>query len=110
MEETYCIASDIDVDINPRAEVHPASKIEKNKSKRKNPLIASLLSLIIPGLGQVYAGDLFRGLAFIAALVVSLCLMALIIGFLTFFGTWIFAVVDAYNMVKRQNDRIGWSP
>jgi hypothetical protein len=44
MEEAYYKASDIDVDINPRAEMHPASGIEKNKSKRKSPLIASIIS------------------------------------------------------------------
>jgi hypothetical protein len=32
--------------------------------------------------------------------------MALIIGFFTFIGTWIFAVIDAYRMVKRQNNEI----
>jgi len=32
--------------------------------------------------------------------------MAIIIGFFTFFATWIFAVADAYKMVKKQNDKI----
>jgi hypothetical protein len=31
-------------------------------------------------------------------------LMALIIGFFTFFGIWIFAVADAYNMVRKQHE------
>jgi TM2 domain-containing membrane protein YozV len=84
--------------------------IQKIESKRKSPLIAALLSCLIPGLGQIYAGDLFRGVAVLAGLGFSLCLMALIIGLFTFFGIWIFAVVDAYNMVKMQNDKIGSCP
>ncbi len=70
-------------------------------------MIAALLSCIIPGLGQVYAGDPLRGFAIIAALGVSLCLMALLIGFLTFLGAWVFAVVDAYKMVEKRNSKIG---
>jgi signal peptidase I len=33
-------------------------------SKKRNPFIAALLSLITPGLGQVYNGQLLKGLAF----------------------------------------------
>ncbi|HIH74328.1 MAG TPA: hypothetical protein HA306_03470 [Methanosarcina sp.] len=77
--------------------------MEDARNKRKNPAIAALLSFIVPGLGQIYAGDLYRGLALFAALVVSLCLIALIIGFFTFFATWVFAISDAYKMVKKQN-------
>ncbi len=84
--------------------------IEKIESKKKSPLIAALLSCIIPGLGQIYAGDIFRGVAILAGLGFSFCLMALIIGLFTFFGIWIFAVADAYNMVKKQNDKIGSCP
>jgi TM2 domain-containing membrane protein YozV len=63
-------------------------------------LFAALLFLIIPGLGQVYAGDLLRGFALLAGLGISLCLMALIIGFLTFPAIWIFAVIDAYMCLR----------
>jgi TM2 domain-containing membrane protein YozV len=83
--------------------------IEKIESK-KSPLVAAFLSCIVPGLGQIYAGDLFRGIAILAGLGFSLCLMALIIGLFTFFGIWIFAVADAYNMVKKQNDNRGSCP
>lgn len=107
MEKAYCGTCDTDAEIHPIAEIYPECGIEKTKSKRKSPMIAALLSCIIPGLGQVYAGDLYRGLAMIALLGLSFCLMALIIGFFTFFGTWVFAVIDAYNMVKKQNDKIG---
>jgi TM2 domain-containing membrane protein YozV len=110
MEEVYYKTSDTDAEIHPRAEISPEFGIEKTKSKRKSPLLAALLSLIIPGLGQVYAGDLLRGFALLAGLGFSFCLMALIIGFITIPAIWIFAVIDAYKMVKKHNDEIGSSP
>ncbi|AKB79655.1 hypothetical protein MSHOH_3172 [Methanosarcina horonobensis HB-1 = JCM 15518] len=106
MEEIHPETSDPSVEFHPKADMTPGYGTEETRQKRKNPVIAALLSLIIPGLGQVYAGDLYKGLALFAALVVSLCLIALIIGFFTFFATWIFAVSDAYKMVKKQNDRV----
>jgi len=34
--------------------------------------------------------------------------MALIIGFFTFIGAWIFAIVDAYNMAKNGTVKLGF--
>ncbi len=110
MEEVYNKTFDTDSEIHPEAGIRSGCSIEKIRGKRKSPLLAALLSLIIPGLGQVYAGDLLRGFALLAGLGISLCLMALIIGFLTFPAIWIFAVIDAYKMVKKQNDKINSCP
>ena len=44
-------------------------KKRKNKSKR-NPFIAGLLSLIIPGLGQIYGGKSYKGAKIIIAAIV----------------------------------------
>jgi len=105
MEKAYCEKYDESVEISQRAEICSDRIPEKTKNKRKSPFIAAFLS-IIPGLGQIYAGDLLRGFAIIAAMAISLCLMALLIGFFTFVGAWIFGIVDAYKMVKKQNEKI----
>lgn len=63
MEEAYYKTTGVDTEINARAEISPECSVEKTKSKRKSPVLAALLSLIIPGLGQAYAGDLLRGFA-----------------------------------------------
>lgn len=107
MEEAYYKTSDADAEIHSGVEIPPECDIEKTKRKRKNPVLAALLSLIIPGLGQAYAGDPLRGFALLAGLGVSFCLMALLIGFITFPAIWILAVVDAYKMVKKLNEKIG---
>lgn len=103
MEKMYSETSNSGAELHPKVDVVSEYGMEEIINKRRNPVIVTLLSLIIPGLGQFYAGDLYRGLAVFAALVVSLCLIALVIGFFTFFATWIFAVSDAYKMVKKQN-------
>jgi hypothetical protein len=65
---------------------------------RKSPVTVALLACIVPGLSQVYAGDLYREFALFAVLGFSLYLI--VIGIITFFATLIFAVTDAYKMVK----------
>ncbi|MHC1755282.1 MAG: DUF5683 domain-containing protein [Methanosarcina sp.] len=106
MEKTYSEPSEAYTGVHSKADMVSEYKMEETRIKRKSPAIAALLSLVIPGFGQIYAGDLYRGFALFAALVVSLCLIALIIGFFTFLTTWIFAVSDAYKMVKKQNSGI----
>jgi signal peptidase I len=46
-------------------------KIKAVKTKKRNPLIAALLSIITPGLGQVYNGQLEKGLFFYFAFILS---------------------------------------
>lgn len=104
MEKTYC--KKCDAEVRSKVKTCYDCGLEKIKSKKKSPVVAALLSCVVPGLGQVYGGELYRGLALLAALGFSLCLIVLIIGIFTFFATWIFAVIDAYRMVKRQKLKI----
>ncbi len=104
MEKSYC--KTCDAEILPEFRVCPDCGTERIKNKKKNPAVAALLSCIVPGLGQIYAGELYRGLALFAALGFSLCLIVLVIGIFTFFAAWIFAVIDAYRIVRKQNYEI----
>jgi len=65
----------------------------------KSPGLAALLSLLVCGAGQIYAGRWLRGLGFLAVAVV-----------LTLSGVWPLAIVillasivDAYNLAKKFN-------
>ena len=51
----------------------------KLKSLKKNPIIAGLLSLLIPGLGQIYAGKANKGAKIIFASIVIANLNILIL-------------------------------
>ncbi len=49
------------------------------RNKKRKPLLAAFLSLISTGLGQIYNGELFKGLLMKMALLLSLCLFAVLI-------------------------------
>jgi signal peptidase I len=82
------------------------------KENRRNPLLAALLSLIAPGLGHVYSGQLVPGLSFAGAsmalgsfgtLAVTAgapSLHALLIVALVFFILWIAAAIGAFRAAR----------
>jgi TM2 domain-containing membrane protein YozV len=51
----------------------------KQRTSRRNPLVAAILSLIVPGLGQIYCGDRNRGPAIIVGAIVVANLNILIL-------------------------------
>ena len=83
----------------------------------RHPIVAALLSLALPGLGQLYNGEvnkalwLFLGFAFIgapgetiAALYVPAALMLplLVLCVLLTFGVWLYAIADAWRSAKNR--------
>lgn len=84
----------------------------------RSPFIAALLSLAATGLGQIYCSRLVRGLVlflgsllFAPAIVVAallptatIVLVGLILGLLTVLGVYVFAVVDAFRLARRERD------
>ena len=73
----------------------------------RNPLIAGILSLLIPGLGQIYNGEIGKGIGLIIAHFISLLLMFVIIGFITTPILWIYGMVDAYQTAEKINAAAG---
>jgi len=64
-----------------------------------NPILAAILSFFIPGLGQMYAGDMKRGLIFLVVWIV-LMIVAFFTAFLTSIITLIFDIYAAYDAYK----------
>lgn len=62
----------------------------------KNPTLALILSLFLPGVGQLYNGDSTKGIV--------LLLTALFLGIPTlgiiYLGCWIYGLVDAYQVAS----------
>lgn len=78
---------------------------EKNKGGKKmvNPILAAILSFIIPGLGQIIAGETKRGLIFLVAAIV----LGIITGMIVFAGILslalaIYAAYDAYQIASAE--------
>ena len=71
----------------------------------RNPIIAAILSLIVAGLGQIYNGQILKGVLFIVAQIINGALLYVGIGFITMPLVGLWAVIDAYLVAKRSNVR-----
>jgi TM2 domain-containing membrane protein YozV len=75
----------------------------KKQSQVKNPVWAGFLSLIYPGLGQIYVGEMVKGIIFCAIWAVLIVLCFLGIGWVFAFPFGAYAIVDAYNKAVQIN-------
>ncbi len=72
--------------------------------RRKDAGIATLLSFFLPGAGQIYNGQVGKGLAFLlVSIFVNFPLMFIGVGFITGLITWIWAMIDAHSSAERIN-------
>ena len=74
---------------------------------QKSMGIAILLSLFIPGAGQMYTGKVARGLIVLVLSIVFLMTYILAIVSLVL---WIYSLVDSYNLVKSWNEQLDRNP
>jgi len=72
----------------------------------KNPSIATILSFFFMGLGQIYNGQIGKGIVFIILYGISVTLMWVVIGFVTTPILWIWGMVDANNSAKKINEKM----
>lgn len=74
----------------------------------RNPILAAILSLILSGLGQIYNGQVLKGGVFIVAQLINAALTAVLIGWVLMPIVGLWAMVDAYLVAKRENERYGF--
>jgi TM2 domain-containing membrane protein YozV len=72
----------------------------------KNPALATILSFFFSGLGQIYNGEIGKGIVFIVLYGISIGLMLIVIGFVTTPILWIWGMVDANTSAKRINQHL----
>jgi TM2 domain-containing membrane protein YozV len=75
----------------------------------KNPTIAVLLSFFITGLGQIYNGQIGKGVVFIVLYTISWVSMFVIVGLITTPILWIWGMVDAHSEARRINEELARS-
>jgi len=90
----------------PAAGAAPAPQIVVVRAP-KSPGVAVLLSFLLAGLGQIYNGQIGKGLAFMIAYLFSVALMWVLIGFILAPILWIWSMVDAYRTAERINAQYG---
>ena len=73
----------------------------------KSAGLAAVLSFFISGLGQIYNGQIGKGLVILVVQAINIALMDILIGFITFAVVWVWAIYDAYRVADRINARRG---
>ena len=71
----------------------------------KNPGVAAVLSFFYCGLGQIYNGQILKGVVMFCAYSISWLLMYVLIGFITTPIFWIWGMYDAYRSAERINKK-----
>lgn len=74
------------------------------QSPPKNPTLAAILSFLINGLGQIYNGEIAKGIIIIVVQIINVALMSIIIGFVTAPIVFIWSIYDAYKVAQRINE------
>jgi TM2 domain-containing membrane protein YozV len=69
----------------------------------KNPGLAAVLSFFYMGLGQIYNGQIGKGVAFIVMYTMSWILIILVVGLITTPLMWIYGMYDAYKSAEKIN-------
>ncbi len=81
----------------------PPSPAPTVQFTRKNEGIAAVLSFLFVGLGQIYNGEIGKGIMFLVIGVILVFTMLFLIGFILYPLFWIYNIYDAYNTAKRIN-------
>lgn len=101
----YC--RDCGSEISARAEICPECGIRQqppdgSQSDSNNDAgIAAAASFVIPGLGQVYNGELGKGILFF---IMTVILIASVIGIILAIPLWLFNIYDAYSNAGGDDD------
>jgi len=69
----------------------------------KNPGLAAVLSFFYMGLGQIYNGQIAKGIAFIIAYSVSWLLILVVVGLFTTPILFFYGMYDAYKSAEKIN-------
>jgi TM2 domain-containing membrane protein YozV len=75
-----------------------AALLLEGAAAAKSPGIALVLSLLLPGVGQMYNGQVGKGIAFLIGYIVTIFIFL-------FWIVWIWAMIDAYTTAKEMNLR-----
>ena len=69
----------------------------------KSPGLAAVMSFFIPGLGQIYNGQIGKGIAMVIASVIFAIMMIILIGIPLYIILWLYAIYDAYDTATKMD-------
>lgn len=93
--------------IKEEAEICPHCGVRQKdapqQKQEKNPGLAAVGSFLYTGIGQIYNGQIAKGIVLIVIQFINILLMFVVIGFFTFFIVWVYGIYDAYKTAERIN-------
>lgn len=99
----FCTNCGDQIDVNavicPKCGVQIAGTTEE-----KNPILALILSVFFPGIGQFYNGQPKKGIILIIAAIISVALFIIMIGAVLYLIVWVYALYDAYTSAVSINN------
>lgn len=107
-DEAFC--SSCGETIKKDAELCPHCGVRQNAggaaggAQLKNPGIAAVASFFWSGLGQIYNGQIGKGLVLMVVQAINVALMAVVVGFVTYPLVWIYGMYDAYKTAEKINN------
>ena len=93
-------------EIDEEAVICPQCGVMQQSEKtetQKNEGVAAILSFFFTGLGQIYNGQIGKGIVLIVIQVINIMLMVILVGFITYLIVWIFGMWDAYITAQKIN-------
>jgi TM2 domain-containing membrane protein YozV len=75
----------------------------------KNPAVALIVSVFLPGVGSMISGQSAVGAAILAAYLLGWILTLVLVGFLIVPAAWVFGLVHAYQSAQRWNRDHGFT-
>ncbi|MCK9323136.1 MAG: zinc-ribbon domain-containing protein [Candidatus Methanomethylophilaceae archaeon] len=73
----------------------------------KNEGVALILSLLIPGIGQMYVGKIMRGFLFLfAMIIIGIVSVFVFFTWIVYLAIWIYGMYDAYSLAKEYNEYV----
>ena len=73
---------------------------------KKNPGLAAVASFFFSGLGQIYNGEILKGVLLMVIQVINALLMFVLIGFVTYPLVWVYGIWDAYKSAEKFNQSV----
>lgn len=74
--------------------------------EKRDPGLSAVLSFFMTGLGQIYNGQVTKGIILIVIQGVNVFLVFLLIGIPLLFGVWVYGIYDAYNTAQKINESL----
>ncbi|MBI4813814.1 MAG: hypothetical protein HY802_05830 [Methanobacterium sp.] len=68
----------------------------------KNPILAAILSFIIPGLGEIYAGKTMMGIVLVILTIILTAAIYMVTSYawIAYIIVWLYAIYDSYTTAK----------